>query len=519
MDYRAAFNRGITLYPERDVLVDGDRRFTWKQWGERQHRLGNALLGLGLKKGDRVGVVLKNCAECFDAFAAGAKTGIVVVPINYRLNPDAICTIIADAECRALLVHTEFAATVQEMSARLPALEAVIAVGGAVDGLLDYESLLASASSAEPQAVHADDDLAVVIYTTGTTGDPKGAMATRRSMIMRMCCIAIEMQFGPEDRYLNSLPIFHVAGIIALGALFRCATNIILKDFIPLEFCRTVQQEKVTKAFLAPAVLNVVLNFDKVNEYDLSSLSRLLYGASPMPQEVLRRTIKVLPHCDMIQAFGASECFTIVFLSPGDHREALTGAGRVAGRLNSAGRQASLSEVRVVRDDGTNVIPGEVGEVIARSGQVMAGYLNKPKETAEAIRDGWYYTRDLATVDEDGYIYIVDRKSHMIITGGENVYPAQIENALFDHPKIANVAVIGVPDSKWGEVVKAFIVCKPGEKLTEREVIEFCAPRMASYAKPKSVEFLDSLPVTATGKLNKLELKKKYWAGSAKMIG
>ncbi|RJG02678.1 long-chain-fatty-acid--CoA ligase [Noviherbaspirillum sedimenti] len=512
MDYRAAFNRGITLYPERDVLVDGDRRFTWKQWGDRQHRLGNALLGLGLKKGDRVGVVLKNCAECFDAFAAGAKTGIVVVPINYRLNPDAICTIIADAECRALLVHTEFAATVQEMSTRLPALEAIIAVGGAVEGLLDYESLLASASSAEPQAVHADDDLAAVIYTTGTTGDPKGAMATRRNMIMRMYSAAIEMQFGPEDRYLGSLPMFHAIGLIALGAVFRCATNVVVRDFVPLEFCQMVQQHGISKTTLVPAVLNMVLDFGK--DYDLSSMSRLLYGGAPMPQEILRRTTKMFPRCEIMQALGATECLFISVLSVADHREALTGAGRVAGRLNSAGRQASLSEVRVVRDDGTNVIPGEVGEVIVRSGQVMAGYLNKPKETAEAIRDGWYYTRDLATVDEDGYIYIVDRKSHMIITGGENVYPAQIENALFDHPKIANVAVIGVPDSKWGEVVKAFIVCKPGEKLTEREVIEFCAPRMASYAKPKSVEFLDSLPVTATGKLNKLELKKKYWAGS-----
>lgn len=518
MDYREVFNRGIQLHPNKEAIVDGKRRFTWKQWGDRQHRLANALLGLGLKKGDRLGLLLKNCAEYFDAYAAGAKTGIVIVPINFRLNPDAIRSILEEADCRALMVDAEFMAAIKAQRPLLTGLECVITVGDTESGLIGYEGLLESASSVEPQAVHSDDDLAVVFYTSGTTGAPKGSMATRRIMMARFNVIIMEMGIVPEDCYLNAMPIFHIAVIESLGTILRCATNVILRDFVPEDFCRVVEQEKISKTFLTPAVINFVLNCPKFAEYDLGSLNTILYGAAPMPMDTLVRMAKMMPQCGLIQGYGSTECFALVYLSAAEHKAALAGTGGESRKLAAAGRQAVFSMAKVVRDDGTTVSPGEVGEILLKGGAIMSGYLNKPKETAEAMRDGWFYTKDLATVDEEGYIYIVDRKNHMIITGGENVYPAQVENVLFDHPKVAEAAVIGVPDCTWGEAVKALIVLKPGERMTEKEAIEFCAPRMATYAKPRSVEFVEALPHTATGKIDKLFLKKKYWNGKEKMI-
>jgi long-chain acyl-CoA synthetase len=338
-------------------------------------------------------------------------------------------------------------------------------------------------------------------------------------MMLRVVMIIMEMRISSEDRWLNAMPIFHIGVVESLGVMLRCGTNIVLRDFVPEDFCRLVEQEKATKTFITPAVINSVLNSPGSSERDLTSLDMILYGAAPMPLTTLRRVTQIIPGCDLIQAYGTSECWALVYLSPAEHRAALAGVGEEADKLRAIGRKGLLSEAKVVRDDGTPVAPGEVGEILLKSGAIMSGYLNKPEETARAIRDGWFYTKDLATVDTDGYIYIVDRKNHMIITGGENVYPAQVERALFDHPGIAEAAVIGVPDTTWGEAVKALVVLKPGQNLSEKEVIEFCAPKMASYAKPKSVEFLPHLPHTATGKVDKLCLKKKYWHGRDRMIG
>lgn len=516
MDYRDAFNRGIELYPNRLAIVDGERRFTWKQWGERQHRLANALLRLGLKKGDRLGLLLKNCAEYFDAYAAGAKAGIVIIPVNYRLNSEAIAGILREADCRALLVDMEFLPVVKEQKRHLPGLQVIITVGGAEPGFADYEDVLRGSSSLEPQVTHSEDDLAVVIYTTGTTGIPKGAMATRRIMVARLLNLIIEMGIAPEDRWLSAMPLFHIGVIEPLGVILRGGTNVILRDFTAVGFCQLVAQEEITKTFLTPAVIGFILNCPEADQYDLSSLSVILYGAAPMPLETLRRIAKRVPHCSFIQAYGTSECWALIYLSAQEHRSALAAREGESNKLGSIGRKTLLAGVRVVNGDGVDIKPGDVGEILLKGGTIMSGYLDRPDETTAAFRDGWFCTKDLATVDEDGYIYLVDRKNHMIITGGENVYPAQVENALFDHPSIAEVAVIGVPDSSWGEAVKALVVLKPGEELTEREVIEYCAPKMASYAKPKSVDFVAGLPHTATGKVDKLALRKAYWQGGDK---
>jgi len=405
--------------------------------------------------------------------------------------------------------------TIVSLRPQLPFLKTCISIGTEVAGMLEYESLLQKAFPVEPEVSTTADDLAHIIYTTGTTGAPKGAIATRQIAVNRICNISIEHSIDPNDKFAMVFPLFHVGVYVALGYVFRAATLAILNDWDPKDFCWLVQEERIKKTNLAPVIVNFLLNWPDTAQYDLSSLQLLMYGASPMPMETLRRAMKLLPGCKLIQAYGSSETFTPVFLKPEDHDAALSGIGELAQRLGSCGRQGALSMARVVNDDGMDVQPGEVGEILLGGGLVMTGYLNKPQETAESLRDGWFHTKDLGKVDEDGYIYIVDRKNFMIITGGENVYPAQVENVLHDHPKIAEAAVLGVPDETWGEAVKAIVVVKQGERLTEEEIIEFCRPRVANYAKPKSVDLVDALPITPTGKINKLALKRKY-VGSEK---
>ncbi len=508
MEYRETFERGPKLFPDKIAIVDGHRRFTYRQFGERQNRLANALIGLGLKKGDRLGLLLKNCAEYFEAFGAGAESGIVIGGINYRLNPDSVEKMLVDLDCRALLVHHEFVDIIQAMRNRLPFIKTFISVGCQATDMKAYESLLDSASPEAPHVAIDRDDLAAITYTSGTTGDPKGVVTTRNIAVRRFCNIAIEMSIAPDDIFIAASPLFHVVWVTAAGFLFRADTIVCLKDWDTTEFCRLVQVEKVTKCFLAPVIINFILTLPAVSDYDLSSLRLILYGGAPMPLNVLKKAVKLLPSCLFVQSYGSTECYASIVLRAEEHAAALGGASKSVKRMGSCGRQATLAMAKVVDEAGADVAPGEVGEILLSGGLVMTGYWQKPAETAKTLRNGWCHTNDLATVDEEGYIYVVDRKNHMIITGGENVYPAQVENVLFDHPKVQEAAVIGVPDDTWGEAVKAFIVVKENETLLEDELIDFCRPRMANYAKPKIVEFVRTLPHTATGKVDKCALKR-----------
>jgi acyl-CoA synthetase (AMP-forming)/AMP-acid ligase II len=514
MMLKEVFNRGVKLFPHKEAMIDGARRFTYKEAGDRWNRLANALIDCGLKKGDRLGFLLHNCAEIIDAYAAASKTGVVVGGINYRLSPEGMQKVIEDLGCRVLLVGAEFVATINSLRPYLPFLETCISVGAEGKGMLEYESLLAKASSAEPHLHTPADALAHIIYTTGTTGAPKGAIATRQIAMNRISSAAIELSIDVSDRFVMVFPLFHVGIYIPLGFLFRGATIAILREWDPMEFCRVVQEEKINKTNLAPVVVNFLVNWPDAANYELGSLQLLMYGAAPMPMETLRRAMELLPGCSFLQCYGSSESFGAVYLKPEEHAAALSGSSESVRRMGSCGRQAVFSLARVVNEEGLDVKPGEVGEILLGGGLIMTGYLNKPEETAEAMQNGWLHTKDLGMMDEEGYIYLVDRKAFMIITGAENVYPAQVENVLFDHPKIAEAAVLGVQDDTWGEAVKAVVVAKKGELLTQEEVIEFCRSRMANYAKPKTVDFVDALPHTATGKIDKLALKQRYSGGS-----
>lgn len=511
---KEVFNRGPKLFPNKEAIIDGNRRFTYKEAGDRWNRLANVLIECGLKKGDCFGFLLQNCAEIIETYAAAAKAGLVVGGVNYRLSPEGMKKVIEDMGCRVLLVGAEFVDTINSLRPQLPFLETCISIGSTGAGMLEYESLLAKASPVEPDVSTSEDDLAHIVYTTGTTGAPKGAMATRKIAMNRISSSSIELSINDRDRILYPFPLFHVGFYTPLSFLVRGATVAILREWDPQEFCRIVQNEKINKTNLAPVMVNFLVNWPDVAKYDLGSLQLLMYGAAPMPMETLRRAMKLLPACKFLQCYGSSESYGTVYLKPDEHEAALSGTDESLRRISSCGRQAALCLARVVNEEGMDVKPGEIGEILIGGGLIMTGYLNKPEETAEALQDGWLHTKDLGMMDEYGYVYLVDRKAFMIITGGENVYPAQVENVLFDHPKIAEAAVIGVQDDTWGEAVKAVVVVKKGETLTQEEVIEFCRPKLANYAKPKSVDFVDALPHAATGKIDKVALKKRYAGGT-----
>lgn len=506
---KEVYNRGPRLFPDKVAIIDGNRRFTYREYGERHNRLANALTGLGLRKGDVLGLLLKNCSEYLDALAATAKTGIILAGVNYRLNADGIAAVLKDLECRVLLVHSEYTDMINAARPRLPFLKTCISVGCETDGMMEYESLLKSYSSEEPEIPTSDEDPDLIVFTSGTTGTPKGCLTARKHTICRISQLSIVMEIKEEDRYINVFPVFHVGVNVTQAIIFLCATNVIMRDWDTREYCRLVQEEKVTKTVLAPTFINFILNFADVGNYNLKSIQLVRYGAAPMAPELLKRIARLMPNSEFTQTYGGSETSEVVNLTPMDHREALAAGDERSKRLAACGRQSLYHVVRVVNLDGSDVKPGEVGEIIVKGGGVMLGYWKKEKETAEKFKDGWMYTVDLATVDDEGYIYIVDRKGNMIITGGENVYPARVESILYEMPQVAEAVVLGVPDEKWGEAVKALIVLQPGENLTQSEVIQFCAQRMANYEKPKTVDFVDSLPHLPTGKLDRVTLKKQ----------
>lgn len=511
------FNRGPRVFPNHEAIIDGNRRFTYREWGERQNRLANALIGLGLKKGDVAGVLLKNCAEFMDAIGATVKTGIIFGSINYRLNPEGIRRVLENLECRVLLVHPEFAEIIQALKPDLPFLKVCISVGFQAEGMVEYDSLIAQYPTIEPEVSIDENDPDFIFYTSGTTGTPKGCLTTRRQTLFRTSIIGMRTEAKESDRFIAVLPLFHVFSINVMGFILGCSTLVLMKDWDVKEFCRLVQDERITKTTLSQTFLSFILNFHDLDQYNLRSIKQIRYGTAPMAPEVLRRAMKLLPDCDFLQTYGGTETMEIAALTAKDHRDALAATEEKARKkLKSAGKDTYFHTLRVINTDGNDVKPGEIGEIIVKGPGVMLKYWKMPEATAEKFRDGWMYTVDLATVDEEGYIYIVDRKNNMIITGGENVYPVIVENVLYDIPEIAEAAVVGVPDEKWGEAVKAVVVLKPGKELTEAEVIHFCAGRLANYEKPKSVDFVNSLPYLPTLKLDRVALKKRYHEVSGK---
>lgn len=507
-------NTNAQRYADKTALVGEERSHTFEEVRRRINSLVNALADLGVQKGDRVGILAYNCPQYFEVFGL-AKAGRVCVPLNHRSVGRELAYLINNSGISTLIVESAFVEVVDSIRHELDGVGNLICLDAEVEGMTSYEELIASYPSDEPVDEVAVDDPAALYYTSGTTGHPKGATHTHKSL---MAEIRIhDGSFGPDDIVLCVMPFFHVGGSAAhlFPAFAYGATIVIHKGFDETKVLEAIAKQKVTYVGLVPAMIIRLLEHPNLDEYDLSSLRTIMYVGAPMPLEALRKGIERFGQV-FSQLFGQTETLNVAVLRKEDHK--VEGSGKEVKRLESAGKPLGQGEMRIVDEHGSDIAPGGVGEILARSDRMMTGYWRMPKETAETIEGGWLHTGDVGRMDEDGYIYLVDRQKDMIISGGENIYSREVEEVLYMHRAVLEAAVVGVPDKKWGESVKAVVVLKDGAKASEEELIDFCKEHLASFKKPRSVEFRDVLPKTGSGKIRKAEIREQYWRGQERRI-
>ncbi len=520
MNVSQLLTKSAKTFPENLALVHGPKRLTYAQFDSRVNRLANALRRLGVKQGDNVVLMQYNYPETLESIFACFKTGCACVPINFRLHPNEFAFIIDHSEAKAVILSSEFNEAFAGIRDRIPNVHHFITLSDAGDEFLDYEKLISAESDQFRDVGTKPDDLAWLFYTSGTTGMPKGAMLTHRNlMAMTMNFYAdICPGFGPDDVILHAAPLSHGSGLYALPNIGKAATNIILasKSFDPELVLKTIQEYRVTNMFVAPTMIKLIVESNAVDRYDHGSLSSLNYGGAPMLVKDLEQAMTKLGPC-LVQLFGQAESpMTITYLPHRDH--VLDGNPEQMKRLASAGLPRTDVEVKIFDGDDKELSSGKTGEIVTRSDLVMSGYWRNPEATEETIRNGWLHTGDMGYMDERGYLFIMDRSKDMIISGGENIYPREIEEVLIKHAAIREVAVIGIPDPQWGEAIKAVVALLPGLTATEEELISFCKNNIASYKKPKSVDFVDELPKNNYGKILKRDLRAGYWKDKVRKV-
>lgn len=499
--------------PHREAVRYGSQTYTWSALDERVRRFAAGLAAEGVRPGERIAVLDKNVPACLEATFAAASTGAANAVVNWRLAPDEVAYILDDSQAVLLFVGAEFVPTIEQIRDRLPPLRRIVVIGGDHD---EYEAWLASHAPAGSAYIPSPDDCFLQLYTSGTTGFPKGAMLTHRSMWAHTVTNAEVLAFTGESVNLVAMPLYHVGGsAYVLIGMYTGARTVLVRDLVPDAVLDDITRERVTHAFFAPAVLGFFLQVPDLAERDLTSLHHIIYGGAPMPLPLMQRCLTAFPQ-GLYEVYGMTEASGVVtMLTPDEHRD----PARPQLRL-SAGRAIPGVEIQVVDPvNGTALPPGQTGEIRVRSAQCMAGYWRKPEATSQTLLDGgWLATGDAGTMDADGYVYVQDRVKDMIITGGENVYPAEVEHVLAEHPTIADVAIIGVPDEQWGESVKAVVVASPGRQVDTAELLAFCRQHLAGYKCPKSVDVVAALPRNATGKVLRRELRKPYWISQVRQI-
>jgi long-chain acyl-CoA synthetase len=511
---RDLLNRNAKTYPDKTALIFEDKRYTFKQVNQRVNSLVNALASMGVKKGDRVALLAYNCSQYFEVFNV-AKAGMICVPLNYRSVARELIYLINNSGANTLIVEKEFINTILSIRNELAGVKNYICLDGEAEGMASYEQLISRFPPDEPTGKLDTEDPCTLFYTSGTTGRPKGSLHTHKSILAEAA--AVGQNFTPADIALCVMPFFHVAGsaVYLFPAFASGATVVIHKKFDETDILKTIEREKITYICLVPAMIIRLLDHPDLDKYDLSSLHTIVYTGAPMPFEALKKGVKRFGKI-FVQLLGQTETLNLTILGKEDHN--IEGSEKLIKRLESVGRPPNANEVRIVDENLKDVPVGQVGEIVAKSDRMMKEYWKMPKETAEIMRGGWLHTGDLGRKDEDGYIYIVDRKKDMIISGGENIYSREVEEVLYTHPAVQEAAVVGIPDEKWGEAVKAVVVLRKGMTATEGEIIDLCKEHLASYKKPKSVEFWDSLPMTGSGKIMKNEIRERYWQGYEKRV-
>lgn len=501
--------RNVRRYAEKEGVICEEKRFTWHQVNERANRLVHALRKLGISKGDRVAILSGNCHQYWECYCAGGKSGIVLVPLNYRLVGRELIYILNNAEANTIIIGPEYTDTIQSILRDLKHVKHLISFGETYRDMLQYEELLSQASPDEPDIPIDESDLFWIMYTSGTTGLPKGVMITHKNVLTDALDDMYAYRMKKEDALLVTPPLYHAAGTaISYSAMYVGAKLVIMKRWNAENALELIEKERITTSWWNAAMLTDLLNSPLLYKKDHTSLRSVMYAGSPMPVELLKQAFPIFGKI-FWGLYGLTENTSSATCLPIEEHFTEGPADKVR-RLYSVGKELISLHIRVVNDRMEDIKPGEVGEIIIKGDTVMKGYWKNQEATQEAIKDGWLFTGDLARVDEEGYIYIVDRKKDMIISGGENIYSKEVEDVINTHPAVLESAVIGVPDTKWVESVKAIIVLKKGKKLNEKELIDYCKQNLASYKKPKSVEFVDSLPRNPSGKVLKGELKKKY---------
>ncbi len=515
-------DRAESLFSRKIGVIDGEKQFTYAQFGERTHRLANALRRIGVEPGDRVSMLTFNTHQLLEAYFGVLEAGAILNPVNIRLSPQEITYILNHAESKALLFHSEFMPLVESIRTQLSDVRALIVMEGSAGGIVthEYEDLLAGAEADYRPPIIDENEIAELFYTSGTTGKPKGAAITHRSLYLHAMSVAVGMHLTDADTVLHVVPLFHVNGwgtpqfVTMVGG-----THVILRKVDAATLLDQVQRHRVTRMFGVATVFNMLLHYPDLARYDLSSLTIINLGGAPAAPSLVK-AIQDRFGCLCFVGYGLTETTPILTAAwPKSHLSAETSEAKLA-RQSKTGYPLPGIRVRVVDAEGKDVkADGEdIGEIVVRSNTVMEGYYRDLVETQNAIRDNWFHTGDMAVLDDEGYVLIVDRSKDIIISGGENISSVRIENCLYAHPKVFECAIIGVPDEKWGEVPKALVVLKPEETATEAELLAHCKANLAGFQVPKSVEFRDALPKGGTGKILKGMLKQRYWEGRGKRV-
>ncbi|HEY1944604.1 MAG TPA: long-chain fatty acid--CoA ligase [Roseiarcus sp.] len=517
MNVTHGLRRVLQINPRGVSTICGERRRIWRETGERVARLAAALRGLGAAPGERVAILSLNSDRYLETYLAVAWAGAVVAPLNIRWAAAENLDALRDCRAKVLVFDKTFSPMARALGEALPDLVLVYADDGEpADRALAYEALV-SRSEPIPDAMRQGADLAGVFYTGGTTGRSKGVMLSHANLMANAFNSLCERPVTGEAIYLHAAPMFHLANAGAMYTLLlRGGTNVMIPMFTPEGALAIIEKERVTDTVLVPTMIQMMVDHPRFGAYDVSSLARIAYGASPISEALLLRAMAALPKTQFSQGYGMTELAPVATVLRWEEH---FGEGFAKGRHRSAGRATYGCEVRIVDPHDQPVAPGVIGEIAVRGDNVMMGYWERPEETAKAVIDGWMHTGDGGYMDEDGFVYIVDRVKDMIVTGGENVYSIEVENALAQHPAVAQCAVIGIPDEEWGERVHAVVSPRPGATVSPEELIAFARELIAGYKCPRSVEVrAEPLPLSGAGKILKRELRKPFWDGRERRV-
>jgi acyl-CoA synthetase (AMP-forming)/AMP-acid ligase II len=508
--------RNARYFPGKTAVVFEDRRVTYAQFAARVRKLANALAAGGLARQARFAILAQNCPEYFEAVGAAERAGFIAVTLNWRLSPRELADILADSTPTVLIFEAQFSAQAESLRRQGSSIERFIVIGGSADGAESYETVLASAPDIAPITRPEPGDGVYLIYTSGTTGRPKGVSLSHRAILSAAVGISWETGVRPDDRMLIVMPLFHIGGKInQLANMVLGATIYLHRSFDAEAILRCIETERITSAHFAPIMVRSLLDHPELARFRKDTLRSIQYASAPMSVALLREAMAAFGPI-FTQVYGMTECVVGTILHAHEHRP--DGNPAEVRRLASAGQPFFNHAIRVARPDGSDCAPDEIGDILIRGPSLMTGYWNNSAATVETLRDGWMHTGDVGFFDSEAFLFVVDRKKDMIISGGENIYSREVEEALLTHPAVLQAAVIGVPDPRWGESVRACVVLRPACTAGEDELIEHCRSLIASYKKPRRIDFVDALPRLFNGKIDKKELRARYWQDQDRQV-